>query len=75
MSDAYIYDAGRTAFGRYGGVLSTTRPDDLLGHVIKTLVERNDFDLSMYEDVNWSVQTIAMPWPACASVSGRGLPQ
>jgi acetyl-CoA C-acetyltransferase len=51
MSDAYIYDAGRTAFGRYGGVLSTTRPDDLLAHVIKTLVERNDFDLSMYEDV------------------------
>ncbi len=51
MSDAYIYDAGRTAFGRYGGVLSTTRPDDLLAYVIKTLVERNDFDLSMYEDV------------------------
>jgi len=51
MSDAYIYDAGRTAFGRYGGVLSTTRPDDLLGHVINTLVKRNDFDLNMYEDV------------------------
>ena len=46
MSNAYIYDAGRTAFGRYGGLLSTTRPDDLLGHVIKTLVQRNDFDLS-----------------------------
>ena len=51
MSNAYIYDAGRTAFGRYGGVLSTTRPDDILGHVIKTLVQRNDFDLGMYEDV------------------------
>lgn len=51
MSNAYIYDAGRTAFGRYGGVLSTTRPDNLLGHVIKTLVQRNDFDLNMYEDV------------------------
>jgi acetyl-CoA C-acetyltransferase len=51
MSNAYIYDAARTAFGRYGGVLSTTRPDDLLGHVIKTLVERNNFDLSLYEDV------------------------
>ena len=51
MYNAYIYDAGRTAFGRYGGKLSTTRPDDLLGHVIKSLVQRNDFDLSMYEDV------------------------
>lgn len=51
MSNAYIYDAGRTAFGRYGGVLSTTRPDDLLGHVIKTLVQRNNFDLTLYEDV------------------------
>jgi acetyl-CoA C-acetyltransferase len=51
MSNAYIYDAGRTAFGRYGGVLSTTRPDDLLGHIIKTLVQRNNFDVNMYEDV------------------------
>jgi len=51
MSSAYIYDAGRTAFGRYGGVLSTTRPDNLLSHLIRTLVERNNFDLNMYEDV------------------------
>lgn len=51
MSNAYIYDAGRTAFGRYGGLLSTTRPDDLLGHVIKALVQRNTFDLSEYEDI------------------------
>lgn len=51
MSNAYIYDVGRTAFGRYGGVLSTTRPDELLGHLIKTLVERNNFDLTLYEDV------------------------
>lgn len=51
MSAAYIYDAGRTAFGRYGGVLSTVRPDDLLAHVISTLVRRNKFSLDMYEDV------------------------
>ena len=36
MSRAYIYDAGRTAFGRHGGALSPVRPDDMLGHVIKT---------------------------------------
>lgn len=51
MSHAYIYDAGRTAFGRYGGILSSVRPDDMLAHVIKTLINRNNFDLSMYEDV------------------------
>jgi acetyl-CoA C-acetyltransferase len=51
MQDAYIYDAARTAFGRHGGVLSSVRPDDMLAHLIKTLVQRNNFDLSMYEDV------------------------
>ena len=51
MQDAYIYDAARTAFGRHGGVLSSVRPDDMLAHLIKTLVQRNNFDLSLYEDV------------------------
>ncbi|MAD16743.1 MAG: acetyl-CoA C-acyltransferase [Alteromonadaceae bacterium] len=51
MQDAYIYDAARTAFGRHGGALSAVRPDDMLAHLIKTLVERNKFDLSHYEDV------------------------
>lgn len=51
MSSAYIYDGGRTAFGRHSGALSTIRPDDLLAHVIKTLVERNNFEPSDIEDV------------------------
>lgn len=51
MLNAYIYDGGRTAFGRYSGCLSSVRPDDLLAHVIKTLVERNGFDPDAYEDV------------------------
>ncbi len=51
MSNAYIYDAGRSAFGRHGGVLSPLRPDDIMAHVIKTVVERNSFDKNMYEDV------------------------
>lgn len=51
MQDAYIYDAARTAFGRHAGVLSSVRPDDMLAHLIKTLVQRNDFDLALYEDV------------------------
>ena len=37
MLDAYIYDGKRTPFGRYGGSLSSVRPDDLLGSVIKTI--------------------------------------
>jgi acetyl-CoA C-acetyltransferase len=51
MKNAYIYDAARTAFGRHGGVLSSLRPDNILAHLIKTLVQRNNFDLSLYEDV------------------------
>lgn len=51
MSDAFIYDGGRTAFGRHGGVLSSVRPDDLLAHVINVLVGRNPFDATQYEDV------------------------
>jgi acetyl-CoA acetyltransferase family protein len=37
---AFIYDAGRTPFGRYGGGLAGVRPDDLAAHVVGTLVER-----------------------------------
>lgn len=38
--------------GRYGGVLSSIRPDDLLAHVIKALVQRNSsIDVHAIEDV------------------------
>jgi acetyl-CoA acetyltransferase family protein len=40
MSAAYIVDAVRTPFGRYGGALAGVRPDDLAAHVVSTLVER-----------------------------------
>lgn len=49
--DAYIYDGARTAFGRHGGCLSSIRPDDLLAHVIRTIVGRNAFSPEAYEDV------------------------
>jgi len=51
MQEAYIYDGGRTAFGRYGGCLSSVRPDDLLAHVIRTLSQRLPFAAEAYEDV------------------------
>lgn len=50
ISDAYIYDGGRTAFGRHAGALSSVRPDDLLAHTIKSVVERNEFPAEAYED-------------------------
>jgi len=38
---AFICDAIRTPFGRYGGALSSIRPDDLGAIVIRALMERN----------------------------------
>ena len=41
MNDAYIIDAIRTPFGRYGGALSTVRTDDLGAIPIRALMARN----------------------------------
>lgn len=52
MQAAYIVDAVRTPIGRYGGVLSTIRPDDMLAHVITSLIQRNPtLDPASIEDV------------------------
>lgn len=52
MNPVYVIDAIRTPVGRYGGVLSTVRPDDLLAHVIKMLISRNSsVDVNVIEDV------------------------
>ena len=52
MQSVYIIDAVRTPIGRYGGALSTVRPDDLLAHVIKAILNRNpSLDLNAVEDV------------------------
>lgn len=52
MNACYVIDAVRTPIGRYGGKLSTERPDDLLAHVIKALVQRNNtIDINTIEDV------------------------
>jgi acetyl-CoA acyltransferase len=37
---AFICDAVRTPFGRYGGALSSIRPDDLAAHVLRSLIAR-----------------------------------
>jgi len=41
MTDAFICDAIRTPFGRYGGALAPVRTDDLAAIPIRALVERN----------------------------------
>jgi 3-oxoadipyl-CoA thiolase len=52
MSDAFICDAIRTPFGRYGGALSTVRADDLGAIPIRALIERNpSVDWSAIDDV------------------------
>lgn len=52
MKTVYIIDAIRTPVGKYGGALSSVRPDDLLAHVIKELLIRNvSIDVNAIEDV------------------------
>ena len=41
MSAAYVLDAVRAPFGRYGGSLAKVRPDDLGAHVVGALLERS----------------------------------
>ena len=52
MTDAFICDAVRTAFGRYGGALAAVRADDLGAAPIRALIERNAaVDWATVEDV------------------------
>lgn len=52
MKTAYVIDSVRTPIGKYGGSLSSIRPDDLLAHVIKAILQRNPgIDVQAIEDV------------------------
>ncbi len=52
MKTCYVIDAVRTPVGRYGGKLSSIRPDDLLAHVIGSLMQRNPgIDPAAIEDI------------------------
>ncbi|WP_395640139.1 thiolase family protein [Pseudolysinimonas sp.] len=52
MTAAYIYDAVRTPFGRYGKALAGIRPDDLAASTLKALLERHPgFDPARIDDV------------------------
>jgi acetyl-CoA C-acetyltransferase len=52
LENVFVADALRTPIGRYGGVLSGVRPDDLLAGVLRALVDRNPgMDPAAIEDV------------------------
>ena len=51
MPTPVIVDAIRTPIGALGGALAPVRPDDLAALVIKTILERNEFDPALVEEV------------------------
>jgi acetyl-CoA acetyltransferase family protein len=52
MSSAYVYEAVRTPFGRYGGALAGIRPDDLATHSLRALLARvPELDPAQIDDV------------------------
>src|ERR1700716_1966090 len=62
METAYICDAIRTPFGRYGGSLASIRADDLAAIPIAALMERN-------AGVDWS--TLDEVILGCANQAGE----
>jgi 3-oxoadipyl-CoA thiolase len=62
MTHAYICDAIRTPFGRYGGALSSVRTDDLGAIPIKALMARNP-------NVDWGA--VADVLYGCANQAGE----
>ena len=52
MTDAFIVDAIRTPFGRFGGALASVRADDLAALPIAALIDRNPgVDWGLVDDV------------------------
>ena len=62
MTQAFICDAIRTPFGRYGGALSSVRTDDLGAIPLKALMERNP-------GVDWAAVTDVIY--GCANQAGE----
>jgi 3-oxoadipyl-CoA thiolase len=49
---AYVIDALRTPVGKFGGTLSSVRPDDLAAQVMRSIIKRNpNLDVNRIEDV------------------------
>src|SRR6478736_3784483 len=61
MPEAVVLSAVRTPVGRYGGGLSSVRPDDLAAIAVAAAVERAGVDAGEIEDV----------WLGCANQAGE----
>ena len=51
LKEAWIVEALRTPFGRYGGALSSVRPDDLAATVLEAVVARSGINAADIDDV------------------------
>jgi 3-oxoadipyl-CoA thiolase len=51
MQDVYIIEPLRTPVGKYGGALSSIRPDDMGAHVIKAVVQATGINPEAIDDV------------------------
>lgn len=52
IRDVYVVDAVRTPIGKFGGALSSVRPDDLAAHVVRALMDRTpELDPARIDDV------------------------
>ena len=51
MKTPVIIDAIRTPIGALGGILASVRPDDMAALVIKSILQRNQFDPALVEEV------------------------
>ena len=51
-SDVLVYDAVRTPFGKFGGGLAGSRPDDLAALVVRVIVDRApDLDPARVDEI------------------------
>jgi 3-oxoadipyl-CoA thiolase len=51
LEPAVVVEAVRTPIGKYGGALSSVRPDDLAAYVIAALIQRTGIDPATIDDV------------------------
>lgn len=51
MNEVYIIEPLRTPIGKYGGALSSIRPDDLCALTIKELIQRTSIPIDTIDDV------------------------
>ena len=77
MTDAYIIDATRTPWGKFGGGLREHAAHDLAAHLIRTLVQRNNIDPETIDNVilGQVLQAGAGQLPARQAVIRGGLPE